>query len=122
MINFLQHVAGQLSGRAPCMKRGSLGFDPQSGSSFHFQQPRLSFPQNKRPSLHCLRFRGPTRGSIPVGREKKGQTGDRTRASHFHAGCSTTELPSRLIEESSTLTILSELEQVRKRRNQLCIC
>ena len=39
-----------------------------------------------------------------VGRERKGQTGDRTRDYPIHAGRSATELPSRLLEESSTPT------------------
>ena len=39
-----------------------------------------------------------------VGRERKGQTGDRTRDYPIHAGRSATELPSPLLEESSTPT------------------
>ena len=39
-----------------------------------------------------------------VGRERKGQTGDRTRDYPIHAGRSATELPSRFVEESSTPT------------------
>ena len=39
-----------------------------------------------------------------VGRERKGQAGDRTRDYPIHAGRSATELPSPLLEESSTPT------------------
>ena len=39
-------------------------------------------------------------GEEPVGREIKGQSGDRTRDYPIHVGRSATELPSRLLEES----------------------
>ena len=45
-------------------------------------------------------------GSI-VGRERKGQTGDRTRDYPIHAGRSATELSSPSLEESSTPTSIA---------------
>ena len=68
-------------------------------------QPLLSFLPVDTKTVTGRYVLGPLLRSIPVGRERKGQSGDRTRDYPIHAGRSATELPSPSLEESSTPTI-----------------